>query len=284
MSPSTCSKSWPRVSTRSVVSAQYMNASSGSGLCPTRIRTKRGTVPLRSALPVEEPARHEGQHFLPRKRAHVHGSPVLLEDAHVVLQRLVRAVERVAELVALEDDVLGTRVVRRAQLRIHHANHGPECARTALDPERDALLAADVVDADKRPLCVPALTGPAPHPRDTIASRGRVQEPLLVSLRARLRRRARRPLCRTRARARTLVARDPRGQVRHESPRPRAAETTARPSRGDRSLLARRRRVGEVVAACGLSPPRPLDQRRPPARALPRPPRARRPTRPDRAT
>src|SRR5260221_14789871 len=41
MSASTCSNSKPRVSTRSVVSAQYMNASSGSGLCPTRIRTRR---------------------------------------------------------------------------------------------------------------------------------------------------------------------------------------------------------------------------------------------------
>src|SRR6187431_1475038 len=37
MSARTCSNSWPRVSTRSVVSAQYMKASSGSGLWPTRI-------------------------------------------------------------------------------------------------------------------------------------------------------------------------------------------------------------------------------------------------------
>ena len=39
-----------RVSTRSVVSAQYMKASSGSGLWPTRMSIGATTVPTRCAL------------------------------------------------------------------------------------------------------------------------------------------------------------------------------------------------------------------------------------------
>src|SRR5579863_8912417 len=40
MSDTTCSNSSPRRSTRPASSAQNMNASSGSALCPTRIRTR----------------------------------------------------------------------------------------------------------------------------------------------------------------------------------------------------------------------------------------------------
>src|SRR5436190_974364 len=40
MSRSTCSNSKPRVSTLSAASAQNMNASSGSGLCPSRMSTR----------------------------------------------------------------------------------------------------------------------------------------------------------------------------------------------------------------------------------------------------
>src|SRR6188768_106105 len=83
MSPRTCSNSCPRVSTRSVVSAQYMNASSGSGLCPTRIcKAPDASTDLPSAI--EEPALEEREDLLARERPRVGRTTVLLEHAHVV--------------------------------------------------------------------------------------------------------------------------------------------------------------------------------------------------------
>src|SRR5436190_15086440 len=55
MSETTCSSSSPRVSTRPASSAQNMNASSGSALCPTRIRMGRHvTLPGVSRAPLSE--------------------------------------------------------------------------------------------------------------------------------------------------------------------------------------------------------------------------------------
>ena len=54
------------------------------------------------------------------------GTAVLLEDADVVLERLVRAIERVAELEALEDHVLGPRLVGVAELRVDRAADRPD--------------------------------------------------------------------------------------------------------------------------------------------------------------
>src|SRR5262245_13574813 len=103
MSPRTCSNSCPRVSTRSVVSAQYMNASSGSGLWPTRIckrrtlappcRGNRDNRPHLTASAVEEPALQQWENLLPREWPSVRRAAVRLEDVDVVLQRLVRTVE-----------------------------------------------------------------------------------------------------------------------------------------------------------------------------------------------
>src|SRR3972149_9734854 len=137
MSERTCSNSWPRVSTRSVVNAQYMNASSGSGLCPTRIRTRARTLATSTSRPrpnrrprhaqtprsrgsepqglllthwtghtpsaIEEPALEQREDLLPGEGPRVNWQPVALEHADVVLERLVRSIERILELAALED-------------------------------------------------------------------------------------------------------------------------------------------------------------------------------------
>src|SRR5439155_428584 len=53
MSRSTCSNSNPRVSIWFAASAQNMNASSGSGLCPSRISTRStltGSIPRKAQL------------------------------------------------------------------------------------------------------------------------------------------------------------------------------------------------------------------------------------------
>ena len=71
--------------------------------------------------------------------------------------------ERVLELEALEHDVLGARLVRLAELRVHGSPDDPHRARAALDPEDDPLLLADVVHADEHALRVPALARAPPH-------------------------------------------------------------------------------------------------------------------------
>src|SRR5919106_1951467 len=101
-----------------------------------RIRTKRGTLTsaeLRSALetprhvfrsdvgvaprwigaadsPVEEPALEKRQDLPSREGLRIGRTAVSLEHDHVVLERVVRPLEGVGELVALEDHVLGTRL------------------------------------------------------------------------------------------------------------------------------------------------------------------------------
>ena len=82
---------------------------------------------------------------------------VSLQDVDVVLEGLVGAIQRVAELVALEDHVFGPRLVGLPELRIDGSPDGPHRTRPALDPDRDSLLLADVVHADEQPLGVPPL-------------------------------------------------------------------------------------------------------------------------------
>src|SRR5262245_32320078 len=113
--------------------------------------TRRRTLAPRSLLAVEEPALEERQDFLPGEGSGVRRPAVALEHVHVVLERLVRMLERVAELVALEDDVFGTGLVRLAQLRIHDPTDGPDRTGSPLDPDDDPLLLADVVDAGEDP-------------------------------------------------------------------------------------------------------------------------------------
>src|SRR5262245_26032066 len=63
--------------------------------------------------------------------------------------------ESVLELVALEDRVLGSGLVRVAELRIDRTPYRPERAGSSLDPEHDPLLLADVVYADEHALGIP---------------------------------------------------------------------------------------------------------------------------------
>ena len=93
----------------------------------------------------------------------MHRSPVTLENADVVLERVVRALECILELVALEDHILGTSVVRGAELRVDGSPDGPDRAGLPLDPDHDSLLLADVVHADESALGVPSLSRAPPH-------------------------------------------------------------------------------------------------------------------------
>ena len=116
-----------------------------------------------AASAVEEPALEEGQDLLAGERLRVRGEPVCLEDAHIVLERIVRPVERVLELEPLEDDVLGPRLVRLAELGVDRAPDDPHGTRPALDPEDDAFLLADVVHTCERTLRVPPFTRASSH-------------------------------------------------------------------------------------------------------------------------
>src|SRR5262249_21155830 len=138
-----------------------------------------------STSAIEEPALQQGEHFFACERTSVRHAAVLLEDADVVLERFVRPIERVPELVALEDHVLRLRVVRLAELGVHGPTDRPHGTCPTLDPDRDLLLLAAIVDSDQQPFGVPPLTGASLHARDTIASGGGIQEPLLVPLPAR---------------------------------------------------------------------------------------------------
>src|SRR6185312_2501593 len=63
MSETTCSNSSPRVSTRPASSAQNMNASSGSALCPTRIDTG-ATLPKYASKVAKAPLSEAIQDYL----------------------------------------------------------------------------------------------------------------------------------------------------------------------------------------------------------------------------
>ena len=126
-----------------------------------------------------------------RERPQVLGAAVRLGDGHVVLERRVRVLERVVELVALEDVVVGPRLV--ASLRCCGLTARPTAhtrAGLALDPDDDALLAPGVVDSVEHPLREPrrGRTRPA---RDRLYNRSDAEarslrpEPVLVPLRAR---------------------------------------------------------------------------------------------------
>ncbi len=97
---------------------------------------------------------------------------VLLEDAHVVLERRICLLERVFELVPLEDVVVGARLVARAVLRVDRAADRPQCTGLALDPDHDPLRRACVVEPVEDPL------GEAP-PVGGSAHGARIQSPLV---------------------------------------------------------------------------------------------------------
>jgi hypothetical protein len=90
-------------------------------------------------------------------------SPVVLRDAEVVLEYLVGFLERILELVALEDVVVGPGLVRGAVLGVDRTPHGPERPSPPLDPHDDALVAALVVESTDLSLREPPGSRPPPH-------------------------------------------------------------------------------------------------------------------------
>src|SRR6266480_2890115 len=95
---------------------------------------------------------------------------VLLGDAPVVLERVVRRRQRVLELVALEEIVVAVRLVARPVLRVHSTADSPERTLLALDPDHDRLFDTRVVDAVDDSLGEAALRRFPPH-RARIQSR-----------------------------------------------------------------------------------------------------------------
>jgi hypothetical protein len=113
----------------------------------------------------EEVALEEGDDLLSRERTDPGRRTVLLQDADVVLQGVVRRLQRVPQLVALEDPLVVPRLVGRPVLRVDHPPDGPDPPGTPFDPDDDPLLPPRVVDAPKRPLGAAAVERFRPHAR-----------------------------------------------------------------------------------------------------------------------
>src|SRR5438270_909279 len=83
-----------------------------------------------------------------------------------VLERGVRLLERILELVPLEDVVDGARRLAVSLLRVDDTSHRPERTGLALDPDQDPLLVPGVVDAVENPLGESAPVGRNRHGPD----------------------------------------------------------------------------------------------------------------------
>jgi hypothetical protein len=94
------------------------------------------------------------------------GASVALADGQVVLERGVCLLERVDELVALEDVVTGFLELSVPEMWVDDAADGPDCAGLPLDPDQDRLLATCVVDSVEHPLREPAAVGGDLHDFD----------------------------------------------------------------------------------------------------------------------
>lgn len=100
---------------------------------------------------------------------------VPFRHAEVVLERVVRGLERVVELETLEHVIVPAGLVCCAVLGVHGPSHGPERPLLALDPDQDGLLDARVVDSVDDALGEAALRGFPPHGhKDTIGSMQRL--------------------------------------------------------------------------------------------------------------
>src|SRR4051794_7970863 len=111
---------------------------------------RRGTY-LRSPSgrlvgPSEEPALERAEQLPAKERPGVGRTAVSLEHAHVVLEHVVRVLQRIVELVALEDVLVRARLVGVAQVGVHGTAHGPDGAGLSLDPDDDPLFVSRVVD------------------------------------------------------------------------------------------------------------------------------------------
>src|SRR4051812_9183871 len=146
MSRRTCSNSKPRVSIWPSASAQNMNASSGSGLWPSLISTaaeaNRSGAERPRLLPTEEPALERAQALVALEWVRRRRDPVLLRDAEIGVERRVRVLERVVELIPLEHVVVAARLVGPAVLRVDDTADRPDAALLALDPDDHLLLGA----------------------------------------------------------------------------------------------------------------------------------------------
>jgi hypothetical protein len=100
---------------------------------------------------------------------------VRFRHAEIVLERVVRYLERIVELEALEHVIVPAGLVCCAVLGVDRPAHGPERALLALDPDQDALLDARVVEPVDDALGEAALRGLPPHKyKDTIESMQRL--------------------------------------------------------------------------------------------------------------
>src|SRR5215212_8193727 len=102
-------------------------------------------------LPAEEVLLERLQQLFPAERLHLRDRAVAFGHDAVVLQRRVRDVDAVVELVALPDVVVRARLVRGAMLRVDGTTDRPQRAGATLDPDDDPLVATGVVATDDDP-------------------------------------------------------------------------------------------------------------------------------------
>src|SRR6266542_6476716 len=117
------------------------SASQSCQLAP-RVGRSHGITPLAA----EEPALERLQQLVALERPDLRGAPVLSRDAGVVAERPVGGLERVGQLVALEDVVLTPGLLARPVLRVDRPADRPQRTGQPLDPDQDPLRLTPVVD------------------------------------------------------------------------------------------------------------------------------------------
>ena len=124
---------------------------------PTRISNGPRVRAALGRSASEEPPLERPQDLLPDERPHLRGPSIALEHLAIVLEHGVRLFQRVLELVALEDVIVGPGLVRRPVLRVHGAADGPERTGLPLDPDDHAFLPPGVVNPGQNPLGEPTV-------------------------------------------------------------------------------------------------------------------------------
>src|SRR5581483_2377871 len=114
----------------------------------------------------EDPLLQGLQQLVPRERMDELPVAVALRDREIVLERLVRLLQRVPELVPLEHVVVRTRALRRAPVRVHRPADRPDAAVLPFDPDHDRLRLAVRVDSAEHPLREPSAVGGGLHDSD----------------------------------------------------------------------------------------------------------------------